>query len=85
MSPGIYILTISLFPITAIIVFAMKYASAYAAARAKIREERDFTAMLAGNTLELSTMNALLMRIAEEQSRQLQTLANVDAVLREVG
>ena len=85
MSAGIYILTISLLPITALIVFAMKYASSYAAARARIAGENELKALIARNIEELSAIGAALKPIADEQARQAQTLANVDAMLREVG
>ncbi len=85
MSPGIYILTISLLPITALIVFAMKYASSYAAARARIAGENELKALIARNVEELSAIGAALKRVADEQAHQAQTLANVDSMLREVG
>ena len=85
MSPEIYILTISLLPLTAVIVFAMKYASAYAAARARIAGENELKALIARNVEELSSISAALKMVADEQARHAQTLANVDSMLREVG
>ena len=85
MSPGIYILTISLLPLTALIVFAMKYASSYAAARARIAGENELKALIARNVEGMATIGATLKLVADEQARQGQTLANVDSLLREVG
>ena len=85
MNPGIYILTISLLPITAVIVFAMKYASSLAAARARIAGEQELKALIARNVDELSALRAALQRVSDEQARQGQTLAGVDTILREVG
>lgn len=85
MSPGIYILTIALLPITAIIIFAMKYASSFAAARARIAGEQDLKALIARNVDDLSALRAAVKRISDEQARQGQTLASVDTILREVG
>lgn len=85
MSPGIYMLTILVLPVTAVIVFAMKYASSYAAARAKITEQSNLRALIAGNANQLSQISIALKTIEDTQERQSQTLASIYAMLREVG
>ncbi|MFX5793302.1 hypothetical protein ABTD98_19740, partial [Acinetobacter baumannii] len=67
MSPGIYMLTILVLPVTAVIVFAMKYASSYAAARAKITEQSNLRALIAGNANQLSQISIALKTIEDTQ------------------
>ncbi|MGJ3647630.1 hypothetical protein ACLB0R_04030 [Sphingomonas sp. GlSt437] len=78
-------LTILVLPVTAVIVFAMKYASSYAAARAKITEQSNLRALIAGNANQLSQISIALKTIEDTQERQSQTLASIYAMLREVG
>ncbi|SNT10761.1 hypothetical protein [Sphingopyxis indica] len=85
MSPGIYILTISLLPLTAIIVFAMKYASSLAAARVRIAGDNELRDLIARHAEELASMRKTLIRIADDQAKHSQSLLNIDRILREVG
>lgn len=85
MSPGIYMLTILVLPVTAIIVFAMKNASSYAAARARIREESGMRALMASHADRIAEIGVALKAVADEQSRQGRTLDGISSILREVG
>lgn len=85
MSPEIYFVTILVLPVTAVIVFAMRYAAGYAAARVSAERERDLAALSAGQAERLAEIGATLKAVAEEQARQQQTLSRIDAMLREVG
>ena len=85
MSPSIYLLTISLPCVVAIIVFAMKYAATYAAARARAGGEEELRAILSRNSDALERMNATLQAMDKEMARQSGLLINVDTMLREVG
>jgi hypothetical protein len=85
MSPVIYILTIMVLPVTAVIVFAMKYASSYAAARANLAAGSELRSLLAKNADAVSTIGASMKLIADEQARQARTLATVESILKAVG
>jgi hypothetical protein len=85
MKPEIYILTISLPLMTAIIVFAMKYASSYAASRARIAEEHDFRKLAESHAGELAHIKNSLSTLAAEMSKQSRAIASVETILKQVG
>ena len=85
MHPTIYLITISLPFITAIIVFAMKYASSYAAARAKLAEAADFKALTEAQAASLVQITASLKAIEADVSRQGTTMSSVETILKQVG
>lgn len=85
MSPEIYILTICLPLLTAIIVFAMKYASSYAAARARHAEQSDFRALAESNGLQLAEVTSSLKAIEERMLRQSQAISSIEVILKQVG
>lgn len=85
MRPEIYILTISLPLLTAIIVFAMKYASSYAAARARNAEQGDFRALAESNRLQLAELSRSLTAIEAQMTQQSQAISSVEVILKQVG
>lgn len=70
---------------TAIIVFAMKYASSYAAARAKLSEDADFRALSEAQAQALARVTALLKSIEADVTRQGQSLSGIETILKQVG
>ncbi len=84
MSPEIYILTISLPLLAAIIVFAMKYASSFAAARARLAEEGAIKALAESGDVHRAQTAASLKVIESELSRLSRSLAAVEAMLKTV-
>jgi predicted ATP-binding protein involved in virulence len=85
MKPEIYLLTISLPLITAIIVFAMKYASSYAASRARSAEERDFSKLVESHRGEFAQIKNSLSTIAAEMAEQSRAISSVETILKQVG
>lgn len=85
MRPEIYLLTISLPLLTAIIVFAMKYASSYAAARARIAEEREFSKLAETHASELAHIKNSLSTITAEMTEQKRAISSVETILKQVG
>ena len=85
MRPEIYLLTISLPLLTAIIVFAMKYASSYAAARARIAEESERSTLAEIHAGELARIKDSLSTIAAEMAEQSRAIASIDTILKQVG
>jgi len=85
MNPIIYLITISLPFTTAIIVFAMKYASSYAAARARLAEENDFKALAEAHASDLAQVTASLKAIEADVARQGRSLSSVETILKQVG
>lgn len=85
MRAEIYILTISLPLLTAIIVFAMKYASSYAAARARHAEQSGFKALAEAQASQLAQVTTSLRAIEAEVARQSRDLSSIDALLKQVG
>jgi Na+-transporting methylmalonyl-CoA/oxaloacetate decarboxylase gamma subunit len=85
MKPEIYLLTISLPLLTAIIVFAMKYASSYAASRARLAEERELNKSVEIQASELAQIKELLHIIAAKIADQSRTISSVETILKQVG
>ncbi len=85
MSPEIYLLTISLPLTTAIIVFAMKYASAYAASRARIAEESERARLAKVQSAELAQIRASLSSVEAEIAAQSRAIASIETILKKVG
>ncbi len=85
MRPEIYLLTISLPLITAIIVFAMKYASSYAAARARIAEESDRSKLAQIHAGELARIKDSLNTISAEMTEQSRAISSIETILKQVG
>ena len=85
MSPAIYILTISLLPLTAIVVFAMKYASAYAAAKARASEDVALKSAIQQAATAHAATSASLEKIERELSRLSASVASVETMIRQVG
>jgi hypothetical protein len=79
MRPEIYILTISLPLLAAIVGFAMKYASSYAAARARQAEQSEIRALVETEASQLAQVLASLRGIEAEAARQSRSLAGVEA------
>lgn len=84
MSPGIYLLTISLPLLAAISIFAMKYASSFAAARARLAEEGALKALAEHGDAHQAATAASLKAIEAELSRLSGSLSAVETLLREV-
>lgn len=84
MSPQIYLLTISLPLLTAIVVFAMKYASSFASARARLAEEGAIKALADSGNAHQAQTAASLKAIETELSRLSSSLSSVEAMLKEV-
>jgi hypothetical protein len=85
MRPEIYLLTISLPLITAIIVFAMKYASSYAAARARLAEESERNKLDEIHAGELARIKDSLGAISAEMTGQSRAISSIEAILKQVG
>lgn len=85
MSPEIYLLTISLPLLTAIIVFAMKYASSFAAARARLAEEGAIKALAEDSAAHQARTANSLKAIEQELSRLSGSLSAVERMLKDVG
>lgn len=85
MSPEIYLLTISLPLLTAIIVFAMKYASSFAAARARLAEEGAIKALAEDGAAQQARTAHTLEEIEQELSRLSGSLSAVKRMLEDVG
>ncbi|MCU0729420.1 MAG: hypothetical protein MUF41_04860 [Sphingopyxis sp.] len=85
MKPEIYLLTISLPLITAIIVFAMKYASSYAAARAKIAEQNELTKLAEAQSAELAQIKDMVRVMAGDLAGQSRAIAGIETILKQVG
>lgn len=85
MHPAIYLITIALPFTTAIIVFAMKYASSYAAARARMSEEADFKVLSDTQAAAMARITASLTQIENEMVIQSRSLAAIDIILKQVG
>lgn len=84
MRPEIYILSISLPLLTAIIVFAMKYASSYAAARARDAEQSDFKALAETNGLQLAQLTGSVKAIEAQMAHQSQAITNIEVILKQI-
>jgi hypothetical protein len=85
MRPEIYLLTISLPLLTAIIVFAMKYASSYAAARARLAEESERSKLDDIHAGELAHIKDSLSTISAEMTGQSRAISSIEAILKQVG
>lgn len=85
MSPELYVLTIALLPLTAIIVFAMKYAASYAAARARLAEQDEVRAMLTAQADHLARIATTLRAMEANLSRQAAVVLDTHAILKQVG
>ncbi len=85
MRPEIYLLTISLPLIAAIIVFAMKYASSYAASRARIAEEGERSKLAEIHADELAQIKHSLSTVAVEMTEQSRAISRIEAILKQVG
>lgn len=85
MRPEIYVLTISLPLITAIIVFAMKYASSYAASRAKIAEESERSKLAEAHAKELVQIRESLRTVSADTAEQSRAISSIEAILKQVG
>ena len=85
MRPEIYLLTIWLPLMAVMIVFAMKYASSYAAARAVQAEGKEFKALAEAHASQLALVNSSLKSIEAEVARQSRDLSSIDALLKQVG
>ena len=85
MSPEIYLLTIALPLLTAIVVFAMKYASAFAAARARLAQDGAIQALAESGDAHQAGTAASLKAIETELSRLAGSLSSIEAMLKEVG
>lgn len=85
MRPEIYLLTISLPLLTAIMVFAMKYASSYAASRARIAEERELSGSVETHASELAQIKDMLSTIVAEMAEQSRAISSVETILKQVG
>lgn len=85
MRPAIYLLTISLPLITAIIVFSMKYASSYAASRARIAEESKRSKLAEVHASELARMKDSLSTVATEMTELSRAISSIETILKQVG
>ena len=85
MSAEIYILTITMPFLTAIIVFAMKYAASFAAARARSVEQNEFRMMAEAHAAHLEQVRTILGTIEVALARQSQSLCAVETILKQVG
>lgn len=85
MSPGIYLLTISLPLVTAAAIFAMKYAASYAAARAQLEQQRSLQALSERTIALQSETDGRLRSMESELSRLSRSLAAVETMLKQVG
>ena len=85
MRPEIYLLTLSLPLITAIIVFAMKYASSYAASRARLAEEGERSKLDEVHAGEMARIKDALSKISAEMTEQSRAIAGIEAILKQVG
>ncbi len=85
MHPAIYLITITLPFSTAIIVFAMKYASSYAAARARMSEAADFKGLSETQAAVMGRITASLTQIENEIVSQSRSHAAIDAISKQIG
>jgi hypothetical protein len=85
MRPEIYLLTISLPLLTAIIVFAMKYASSYAASRARIAEESERGKLAEIHAEELDHIKISLSKVLAELTEQSRAVSSIETILKQVG
>ena len=85
MHPAIYLITILLPFTTAIIIFSMKYASSYSAARAKLADQADFRKLAEANAASLAQITASLKLIEADIARQGTSLSSVETILKQVG
>ena len=85
MRPEIFIATISLPFVTAIVVFAMKYAASFAAARAQVAEQGELKALVAAQAAQLAQVASSLQVIEREVAGQSRAIAGVESILRQVG
>lgn len=85
MSAPIYIFTILLLPLTAIVVFAMKYASSYAAARARLFDEQEIKGILSVQASQLAHIAATLDKVEADVAQQTSAVSDVQTILKQVG
>lgn len=85
MSPAVYFLTIALLLTTAIIVFAMKYASSFAASRARIAEESERGKIAETHAAELAKITEALSKISADMAGQSRAISSIETVLKQVG
>lgn len=85
MTPEIYLLTIGLPLLTAIVVFAMKYASSFAAARAQQAEAGALRALAERGAAQQAQTAASLKAIEAELCRLSDALSSVEIMLKDVG
>lgn len=84
MATGIYLLTISLFLGTVLIVFGMKYFSAVFAARARLANDEAYRVLAEKAVASGSDSQASLAAIQAELAKVSASLAAVEKVLKQV-
>ena len=84
MSPTIYILTLGLFFGTIVGVFAMKYASAAYAARARLANDTAYQTLLEKTAATQTETQAALAAIQAELAKVSASLAGVEKILKQV-